>query len=39
MNENQKYFDFVVNSLYKRTILEQLAEESSEITKGSFESY
>lgn len=34
MNENQKYFDFVVNSLYKRTILEQLAEESSEITKA-----
>lgn len=34
MNENQKYFDFVVNSLDKRTILEQLVEESSEITKA-----
>lgn len=33
MNENQKYFEYVVNRLDKRTILEQLAEESSEVTK------
>lgn len=31
---NQKYFEHVVNSLDKRSILEQLAEESSEITKA-----
>ena len=33
MNENQKYFWHVVTVLDKRTILEQLAEESSEVTK------
>lgn len=33
MNKNQKYFDYVVKVLDKRTILEQLAEESSEVTK------
>ena len=33
MNNNQKYFEYVVNRLDKRTILEQLAEESSEVTK------
>lgn len=33
MNKNQKYFEYVVNRLDKRTILEQLAEESSEVTK------
>ena len=35
MNENQKYFDYVVRRLDKRTILEQLAEEASELTKAS----
>lgn len=35
MNENQKYFDYVVRRLNKRTILEQLAEEASELTKAS----
>ena len=36
MNENQqKYFEHVVKVLDKRTVLEQLAEESSEITKAS----
>lgn len=35
MNENQKYFDYVVRGLDKRTILEQLAEEASEITQAS----
>ena len=35
MNENQqKYFEHVVRSLDKRSVLEQLAEESSEITKA-----
>ena len=35
MNENQqKYFEHVVKSLDKRSVLEQLAEESSEITKA-----
>lgn len=34
MNENQKYFEYVVKVLDKRTVLEQLAEESSEITKA-----
>lgn len=34
MNDNQKYFEHVVKVLDKRTILEQLAEESSEITKA-----
>ena len=34
MNENQKYFEHVVKVLDKRTVLEQLAEESSEITKA-----
>ena len=33
MNENQKYFEYVVKVLDKRTVLEQLAEESSEVTK------
>ena len=33
MNENQKYFEHVVKVLDKRTVLEQLAEESSEVTK------
>lgn len=33
MNENQQYFEYVVKRLDKRTILEQLAEESSEVTK------
>lgn len=33
MNENHKYFEHVVKVLDKRTILEQLAEESSEVTK------
>lgn len=35
MNKNQRYFEYVVNRLDKRTILEQLAEESSEVTKES----
>ena len=35
MNENQKFFEHVVKVLDKRTILEQLAEESSEFTKES----
>ena len=34
MNENQKYFEYVVKVLDKRTVLEQLAEETSEITKA-----
>lgn len=35
MNENQQqYFEHVVRSLDKRSVLEQLAEESSEITKA-----
>ena len=34
MNENQKYIEYVVKVLDKRTVLEQLAEESSEITKA-----
>ena len=35
MNKNQqKYFEHVVRSLDKRSVLEQLAEESSEITKA-----
>ena len=34
MNENQKYFEHVVKVLDKRTVLEQLAEETSEITKA-----
>ena len=35
MNENQqKYFEHVVRYLDKRSVLEQLAEESSEITKA-----
>ena len=33
MNENQKYFEHVIKVLDKRTVLEQLAEESSEVTK------
>ena len=33
MNENQKYFEHVVKSLDKRSVLEHLAEESSEVTK------
>lgn len=33
MNKNQRYFEYVVNKLDKRTILEHLAEESSEVTK------
>lgn len=35
MNKNQKYFEYVVKVLDKRTVLEQLAEETSEITKAS----
>ena len=34
MNENQKYIEYVVKVLDKRTVLEQLAEASSEITKA-----
>lgn len=33
MNENHKYFEHVIKVLDKRTVLEQLAEESSEVTK------
>lgn len=33
MNKNQKYFEHVVKSLDKRSVLEHLAEESSEVTK------